>query len=76
MRRHEGGTGRGARGRVSQSPHPGGPGAPPGGHYELPARSWLTTEAEILRRKRGPGNVTDAATARRKARRLSKSRKL
>jgi len=26
----------------------------PAGHYEPPARSWLTTEAGIPRRKRGP----------------------
>ena len=31
----------GARGRGEQATHPGGVGAPPGGQYGLPARSWL-----------------------------------
>ena len=35
----DGGAGCGARGRASQSTHPGGAGAPPGGQYGLPARS-------------------------------------
>jgi hypothetical protein len=29
-------------GVVTQTTHPGGAGAPPGGHYGLPVRSWLT----------------------------------
>jgi len=32
----------GARGRGQQAAHSGGVGAPPGGQYGLPARSWLT----------------------------------
>jgi hypothetical protein len=33
------------RARGTLPAHPGGVEAPPGGHYEPPARSWLTTEA-------------------------------
>jgi hypothetical protein len=33
---------------------PGGSGAPPGGHYDPPARSWLTAGANAGNRKRGP----------------------
>ena len=38
------GAGCGARGRETNAPpkHSGGAGAPPGGQYEPPARSWLT----------------------------------
>ena len=43
--------GTGARGRGQQAAHPGGVGAPPGGQYGLPARSWLTVRP--LRRARG-----------------------
>src|SRR5262249_29480051 len=43
MRRHAGGIGCGACARAfPQSTHPGGAGAPPGGQYGPPARSWLT----------------------------------
>ena len=43
MRRHAGGIGCGARGRErTLLPHWGGAGAPPGGHYEPPARSMAT----------------------------------
>jgi hypothetical protein len=41
----------GARGRGQQAAHSGGVGAPPGGQYEPPARSWLTVRP--LRRARG-----------------------
>ena len=45
----------GACGRGEQATHSGGVGAPPGGQYGLPARSWLT-EAAIAdgHEKRGP----------------------
>jgi hypothetical protein len=43
MRRHAGGVGCAARGRErTLLPHSGGAGAPPGGHYEPPARSMAT----------------------------------
>jgi hypothetical protein len=43
MRRHAGGIGCGARARErTLLPHSGGAGAPPGGHYEPPARSMAT----------------------------------
>ena len=41
----------GTRGRGQQAAHSGGVGAPPGGQYEPPARSWLTVRP--LRRARG-----------------------
>ena len=47
---------------------PGRPGAPPGGHYGSPARSWLTIAMRKHRRKRGPGSK-NAAAGRREARR-------
>jgi hypothetical protein len=34
--------------------HSGDPGAPPGGHYEPPARSWLIRMAPMPPEKRGP----------------------
>ena len=43
--------GTGACGRGQQAAHSGGVGAPPGGQYEPPARSWLTVRP--LRRARG-----------------------
>ena len=43
--------GTGARGRGEQAAHSGGVGAPPGGQYGPPARSWLTVRP--LRRARG-----------------------
>ena len=58
------GAGCGARGRETNAPpkHPGGAGAPPGGQYEPPARSWLTVwlldrgllPGQTARAKRGP----------------------
>ena len=51
MRRHAGGIGCGARGRErTLLPHSGGAGAPPGGHYEPPARS-MATGGRTARRK-------------------------
>ena len=46
----------GARGRGEQATHPGGVGAPPGGQYGLPARSWLTEAVHHPdgHEKRGP----------------------
>ena len=46
----------GARGRGEQAAHPGGVGAPPGGQYGLPARSWLTEAVHHPdgHEKRGP----------------------
>ena len=45
----------GARGRGEQATHPGGVGAPPGGQYGLPARSWLTEAVHPDgHEKRGP----------------------
>ena len=46
----------GARGRGEQATHSGGVGAPPGGQYGLPARSWLTEAASVSdgHGKRGP----------------------
>ena len=42
-------------GVVTQATHSGGVGAPPGGHYEPPARSWLTARVRNSPpRKRGP----------------------
>ncbi len=50
MRRHAGGIGCGARGReVTHLPHSGGAGAPPGGQYELPARSMANSGAGTAR---------------------------
>jgi hypothetical protein len=47
------GAGCGARGRETNAPpkHSGGAGAPPGGQYEPPARSWLTGAASAACRK-------------------------
>ena len=47
----------GARGRGEQATHPGGVGAPPGGQYGPPARSWLTEAVPCVtggHEKRGP----------------------
>ena len=46
------GAGCGARGRETNAPptHSGGAGAPPGGQYEPPARSWLTVQPLRLAR--------------------------
>src|SRR5450830_1318826 len=60
----------GACGRGRSRPaHSGGFGAPPGGHYEPPARS-LADDREIPRRKRGPGAEGKRRTARREAPRI------
>src|SRR5262249_58451679 len=46
----------GACGRGEQATHSGGVGAPPGGQYGLPARSWLTEAVHVSggHEKRGP----------------------
>ena len=60
----------GARGRGEQAMHPGGVGAPPGGQYGLPARSWLTEAGRS--RKARPDAEGERRTARRRAPRLRK----
>ena len=45
----------------------GRPGAPPGGHYGPPARSWLTIAMRKHRRKRGPGSKKPQQSAERRA---------
>ena len=67
--------GTGARGRGEQATHPGGVGAPPGGQYGLPARSWLTEGPSHHRtgqRKARPDAEGKRRTARRSAPRLRK----
>ena len=64
----------GARGRGEQATHPGGVGAPPGGQYGLPARSWLTEAVHHPdgHEKRGPTPKGERRTALRRAPRLRK----
>jgi len=49
----------GARGRGQQAAHSGGVGAPPGGQYEPPARSWLTVQPLRLARSFLPERPSD-----------------
>src|SRR5262249_40113182 len=60
----------GACGRGEQATHPGGVGAPPGGQYGLPARSWLTEAVHVFGRSRKAR--PDAQGERRRAPRLLK----
>src|SRR6187401_3768832 len=55
------GAGCGARGRETNAPptHSGGAGAPPGGQYEPPARSWLTVQPLRLARSFLPERPSD-----------------
>jgi len=60
----------GACGRGEQATHSGGVGAPSGGQYGLPARSWLTeavhvrtaTKSAARRRRRTPDGAPEGAT--------------
>ena len=61
----------GACGRGEQATHSGGVGAPPGGQYGLPARSWLTAAVPHLgrppqsapdRRRKTPDGAPEGAT--------------
>ncbi len=47
---------------LTHSTHPGGAGAPPGGQYEPPARSWLTDgrQGSLANEKRARCRKEDA----------------
>ena len=69
MRRHAGGVGCAARGRErTLLPHSGGAGAPPGGHYEPPARSHGHRGRTARRKLRHSGEHGGTTDGNRKAR--------